>query len=245
MKKATKPKQTASEKRIFAQMYEVRNSILAVDTRVDRLVERLKWLHDQVQKMDIVQHELIEKYDQPLVDDGPMGLPHVSPASMPPTQETYLKVWRVMHDPEHKDKTAKQIWGLLNNDSKPDPKNYVLTDADWQRVIDEKFLCEFGGSRNKEILAYLRAVEPSVDPELDGDGLQFHARSYLGYFTVCKPLNKPGVMQPYFGQGMPVSASTRVLIKQRNGLCSIGKALEQDWNIMGCSSDIVAFMVLE
>jgi len=28
-------------------------------------------------------------------------------------------------------------------------------------------------------------------------------------------------------------------------LYCIGKALEQDWNIMGCSSDLVSFTILE
>lgn len=118
---------------------------------------------------------------------------------------------------------------------KPDPKDYVLTDADWQRVIKEGWLCEFetasGTSRSIGTLEEVRA----------GDYCH-HAH---GYFTKCRPLNRPGVLQPYFGQGMPVKAGTKVLMKQRCGLCSIGKALEQDWNNINCGSDIVAFMVLE
>lgn len=118
---------------------------------------------------------------------------------------------------------------------KPKPENYVLTDADWQRVMREGWLCEFetasGTSRSIGTLEEIRA----------GDYCH-HAH---GYFTKCRPLNRPGVLQPYFNQGMPVKAGTKVLVKQRNGLCSIGKALEQDWNNINHGSDIVAFMGLE
>lgn len=131
--------------------------------------------------------------------------------------------------------TAKQD---PKQDPKPKPKNYVLTDADWQRVIEEGYLCEFG-----TYYGGFPALGCLVKRD-DSTG-EYWLAGCKAPWENCRLLNKPGVMQPYFGQGMPVSASTRVLIKQRNGLCSIGKALEQDWNIMGCSSDIVAFMVLE
>jgi hypothetical protein len=124
---------------------------------------------------------------------------------------------------------------LSKTPAKPDPKDYVLTDADWQRVIKEGWLCEFetasGTSRSIGTLEEIRA----------GDYCH-HAH---GYFTKCRPLNKPGVLQPYFGQGCPVPAGTKVLTKQRRGSHCIGKALEQGWDIENNSSDIVAFMVLE
>lgn len=153
--------------------------------------------------------------------------------------KTVVKAWVTTIDGQYR-RVHKEVDALKQQTTplskpKPKPEDYVLTDADWQRVIKEGWLCEFetasGTSRSIGTLEEVRA----------GDYCH-HAH---GYFTKCRPLNRPGVLQPYFGQGCPVPAGTKVLMKQRCGLCSIGKALEQDWNNINCGSDIVAFMVLE
>jgi hypothetical protein len=212
-------KQPVSEKRLFKELQDLRTTVGHIykvfDERYDEHRREIKTLKKEL--------------EQPLS----------------PNQEAYLKSWRVMHDPEHKDKTVEQIWGLLNDapkqDSKPDPKKYMLTDADWQRVIKEQWLCEFWDAFEKPQPEVFRFIGELEAKQANGKFL----RRYSHHYNHCRPLNKPGVMQPYFGQGMPGKAGTKVLVKQRNGLYCIGKALEQDWNIMGCSSDIVSFTILE
>lgn len=200
MKKATKPKQTASEKRLFAE-------ITALDHRVTELTAEL---YEHMEMMDAlantrVLHDAVQQLSRTLSEQNKRI--NVLEQPLSPTQEAYLK---------------------------PDPKKYVLTDADWQRVIDEKFLCEFGD-----------------------DGITYPTTSTLearrscfvqsnGVLSIyCRPLNKPGVMQPYFGQGMPVHASTRVLIKLRSGLHSVMTAKDVEWDIDNTVGDVVAFTVLE
>jgi hypothetical protein len=227
MKKATTTKQTASEKRLFAE-------ITALDHRVTELTAEL---YEHMEMMDAlantrVLHDAVQQLSRTLSEQNKRISALEQPLS--PTQEAYLKAWRVMHDPEHKDKTAKQIWGLLNDDSKPDPKKYVLTDADWQRVIDEKFLCEFGDD----------GITYPTTSTLEARRRCF-VQSNGGLSIYCRPLNKPGVMQPYFGQGMPVHASTRVLIKLRSGLHSVMTAKDVEWDIDNTVGDVVAFTVLE
>ncbi len=125
---------------------------------------------------------------------------------------------------------------------KPDPKDYVLTDADWKRVIDEKFLCEFrDGSIGPFIGPFIGTLECRRNPQSPE-----YKRTSGSWFISCNLLNKPGVMQPYFGQGMPVPASTRVLVKLRDGHHGILRAADAEWNwVKNGHGDIVAFMVLE
>lgn len=123
----------------------------------------------------------------------------------------------------------------------PVPQEYVLTDADWQRVIDEKWLCEFDG----EFGSY---IDTLVKFRLGGLRDFFAGKQHSGcYAAHCRPLNRPGVMQPYFGQGMPVDPSTIVFVKRKNisGIshCT-GQARLFDWGPTGCAGDIVAYMVL-
>ena len=51
-------------------------------------------------------------FNQKLIDDGPIDLPRTS---LLPEQEAYNKAWRGLHalDPQYKDMSVKQIWGLL------------------------------------------------------------------------------------------------------------------------------------
>lgn len=121
------------------------------------------------------------------------------------------------------------------------PEDYVLTDADWQRVIKEQWLCEFWDAFEQpqtEVLLFIGQLEAK-----QANGM--FLRKYSHHYNRCRPLNKPNVMQPYFGQGMPVKAGTKVLYKQLNGLHGIDKAMNADWRIQNNPGDIVAFMVLE
>lgn len=130
----------------------------------------------------------------------------------------------------------------------PDPKDYVLTDADWQRVIAERWLCEFGvaGSAMPYRIGELQKLDYMVGwrvyptyPNQDvGPWYSKHE---------CRLLQRAGVMQPYFGQGMTVAPNTKVLVKLRTGTHTIGKAREVDWtwDARNNAGDIVAFMVLE
>jgi len=210
-------KQSSSEKKMFAEIKEMRKAVENLRAKVGHIYKVFDERYDE-HRREIEALKLKKELEQPLS----------------PNQEAYLKSWRVMHDPEHKDKTAKQ-------DSKPKPEDYVLTDADWQRVIKEQWLCEFWDAFEKPQPEVFRFIGELEAKQANGKFL----RRYSHHYNHCRPLNKPGVMQPYFGQGMPVKAGTKVLVKQRNGLYCIGKALEQDWNIMGCSSDIVSFTILE
>ena len=152
-----------------------------------------------------------------------------------------VKAWVTTIDGQYR-RVHKEVDALKQQTtplSKPKPKDYVLTEADWRRVLMERYLCGFGWADEKfSHIGFLSSENWSW-----GIGA-FTADNGTKYGT-CKVLNMPGVLQPYFGQGCPVPAGTKVLMKQRCGLCSIGKALEQDWNNINCGSDIVAFMVLE
>ena len=130
--------------------------------------------------------------------------------------------------------TAKQD---PKQDPKPKPKNYVLTDADWQRVIEEGYLCEFG-----TYYGGFPALGCLVKRD-DSTG-EYWLAGCKAPWENCRLLNKPGVMQPYFGQGMPVHASTRVMVKFQDGYHGIGKAVDYSWG-GGGARGIVAFMVLE
>ena len=100
-------------------------------------------------------------------------------------------------------------------------KAYVLTDADWRRVIDEKFLINTGGGYYSEV--------GSVP-----------GREYREHYKLP---NKPGVLQPYFGQGCPEEPGTRVLVKYRDGKHGISFVGGVDWTLRDSSNDIVAYMV--
>ncbi len=121
------------------------------------------------------------------------------------------------------------------------PKEYVLTDADWKRVIAEKWLCEFDEGRDYRLISTLKVVnhntagEPCYVPTVSN-----------GAWPSCRPLNKPGVMQPYFGQGVPVDGDARVLCKCANGnFTSVVYARQLGtWKTYGYDSDIIAYMVM-
>ena len=115
------------------------------------------------------------------------------------------------------------------------PKDYILTDADWQRVIDEKFLV---------VCNYSDGSGPTIGT--------LNKRLINGFITdagctwpICRLLNKLGVMQPYFGQGMPIKGNTKVMIKIRSNLCQIGKAHTFDWDVYDSDGDIISFVILE
>ena len=122
------------------------------------------------------------------------------------------------------------------------PRDYVLTGTDWQRVADEKFLCEFDyvpipGSPIQYRFMGLLDYQPNVrNPYRCIGGANYNQ---------CRPLNIIGVMQPYFGQGMPIKSSTKVMIKTRSNICQLGKAGTFDWDVDGGRGDIISFVVLE
>jgi hypothetical protein len=125
------------------------------------------------------------------------------------------------------------------------PQDYVLTDADWQRVIAEGYLVEVWDTYNHAIVQLSKLEGPTADRRFGFNALTDDKR--MVWFPHCKPLNKPGVLQPYFGQGMPVSAGTRVLVKRADGMYAIGKAVDYDWLALKSHSvgNIVSFMILE
>lgn len=205
--------QTTSEKKLFAEVKELRTTVEDVKAVVKEWVTTIDAQYRRVHK-------------------------EVDALKQTNREVEFVAMHEKLHE-LHKairNKANVATDFLINQKlDKPKPEDYVLTDADWQRVIKEGWLCEFetasGTSRSIGTLEEIRA----------GDYCH-HAH---GYFTKCRPLNRPGVLQPYFGQGMPVKAGTKVLTKQRRGSHCIGKALEQDWDIENNSSDIVAFMILE
>ncbi len=123
----------------------------------------------------------------------------------------------------------------------PKPKEYVLTESDWQRVIDEKWLCEFQfhsfDDPNNQVVGVLKAKKCMPSPFQQERG---------AHYPMCRPLNKPGVMQPYFGQGCPVSDGTKVHVMFRRGNTVLCRASEvtwvNPWNVS--QGDIVAYMVI-
>jgi hypothetical protein len=187
-------KQSASEKKLFAELKELRTAV------EDLRVGAKAWvtaIDEQYRRMDVVVRVLGKEVQA------------LKQTTTPP--------------------------------AKPKPEDYVLTDADWQRVITEGWLCEFWDTFEKPQNEMHLFIGQLVAKPANGKFL----RKYSPYYSNCRPLNKPGVLQPYFGQGMPVKAGTKVLVKQRCGLYSIGKALEQDWNNINHRSDIVSFMILD
>lgn len=121
-------------------------------------------------------------------------------------------------------------------------KEYVLTDADWQRVVAERHLCSF---ENADRTA--KKIDILKEYDKNGSGVNF-CTSSGGWYTHCAPLNKPGVMQPYFGQGMPVSGETRVLVKLEDGSYREGPAKDFSWGSRkdnwGSPRTITAFVIL-
>ncbi len=119
----------------------------------------------------------------------------------------------------------------------PKPKEYQLTDADWQRVIDEKWLCVFTDRYRSDT---------NRIGELESKSKDYYKRRNGAVYENCQPLNKPGVMQPYFGQGCPVPASTKVHVMFRRGNSVLCRASEvtwvNPWNVS--QGDIVAYMVV-
>lgn len=137
---------------------------------------------------------------------------------------------------------------LLETPDQPaEPKEYVLTDADWQRVIDEGWLCEFGFGAGDTEPPY-RVCELARR-----SGVLFvpHYPNRNGtYYHTCRPLNKPGVMQPYFGQGCPVPKGDVVIVLRR-GIPLECQAMQVEadpedrcWTQIGSRGDVVAYMVV-
>jgi len=207
--------QTTSEKKLFAEIKELRKAVEDLTTKVGRIYKVFDERYDEHRR----EIEALKQTNR---------------------EVEFLAMHEKMHEAHRAMRNIPTDYLINQKLDKPKPEDYVLTDADWQRVIKEQWLCEFWDAFEKpqpEVFRFIGELEAK-----QANGKFLHRwREY----NHCRPLNKPGVMQPYFGQGMPVKAGTKVLVKQRNGLYCIGKALEQDWNIMGCSSDIVSFMVLE
>ena len=122
-------------------------------------------------------------------------------------------------------------------------KEYVLTDADWQRVIKEGWLCEFWSS-GARTCGVLLEISPHEDCRYGGIPPSECNRDYMFWRSHCKPLNKPGVMQPYFGQGMPVDGETMVVVQLRDGMLMHCKAIQLQWQHGQLKSDIMAYMVV-
>jgi len=135
------------------------------------------------------------------------------------------------------------VQALAKHSEPTQPRDYVLTDADWKRVIAEGWLCEFGVEGTKD--APYRICELLGR---ENDRFIPHYPTKYGpvgpKYWSCKPLNKPGVMQPYFGQGMPVDRDTAVVVMTRDGETFQDLAHAFDFRREGEDSDIIAYMVL-
>lgn len=142
----------------------------------------------------------------------------------------------------HDDLTARvarlELASMFGIEKKAKPEDYVLTDADWQRVIDEGYLCEFGDYYGYGDWTPGRLVRA------DKSGSAYWSQDCSDPWEHCRLLSQPGVMQPYFGQGMPVNGGTKVIAKYRDGRYSLGSAGAIAWNHLGQFRDIMAFMAL-
>jgi len=211
-------KQSSSEKKMFAEIEELRKAVENLRVKVGYMDEHLTAAQKNVARIN-ARLEALEQTNR---------------------EVEFLAMHEKMHEVHRAMRNIPTDYLINQKLDKPKPEDYVLTDADWQRVIKEQWLCEFTHDGEVKSIASLASVK-NIPTGKRFDPLD---RGFA-FWISCRPLNKPGVMQPYFGQGMPVKAGVKVLVKQRNGLYCIGKALEQDWHIMGCSSDIVSFTILE
>lgn len=114
--------------------------------------------------------------------------------------------------------TAKKFLEII------EPKQELIqgyTAEQWQRIIDEGFLCEFTdieGFGGVPLIQTLKEIDP------------FRSESCLTW-NFCRPLRIKGVRQPWFGGECPVDSSTLVVVIMASGRNRCARAADFNWNL--------------
>lgn len=121
---------------------------------------------------------------------------------------------------------------------KQEPTEYQMTDADWQRVVDEKFLCfvsSSAGCKDEACPVYLREVVNNTFYTLN-----------CGW-EYARVMRRVGHRQPHFGDKYLGHPNDSVIVKLEGGIWNDAPpflAGDYDWG-SGKSDSITEYIVLE
>jgi len=146
-----------------------------------------------------------------------------------------------MNEKELNDKMIEELEGILQSMKEQRdklleaPVTDVLTEEQWNHVIDERYICKFWDSSNKDTLdlriSYLADQGLSEDYEVytDSSGTPWED---------CEVYRVKGIKQPHFrGQPPPEIGSDNVLIYYEDGVVHMVPSSDLfNWD------DIVAFI---
>lgn len=110
-----------------------------------------------------------------------------------------------------------------------------LTHNQWQRIIDEGFLCEFSDIGTYGAYNYTARLEELTDN-------RFRAWSGVQYIH-ARPLRMKGHIQPWFGGERPVHKDTQVIV-YIDGIPNKGRAIDFYWEPEPDVRQITSFIEL-